>query len=161
MRRWGARTLAAAGAWGLLLGYAAISERSMRPAALAAAVVAALAVGWLCADTSVLLGDGPRWQLYRANTTWRTFDPRFARLSQDIAEASDRSAAAGAVHASLLRVTERVLADKYGVDLVRDPIAARLVLGQSLASYLDDGPSKDRDVVSPQVLAALDRLESL
>jgi len=160
VRRWGGRALAAAVVWGLLVGYAALSERSVRPVALAAAVAAVLAVGWLCTDT-FLVDQPPRWQLYRPSNAWRTYDPRFARLSQEIAEAPDRRAAAAAVHASLMTIADGLLLDKYGVDRAGDPEAARRILGESLTSYLRAGPGKDRDIFSPRVSAALDRLESL
>lgn len=160
MRRWGGRALVVVVVWGLLIGYAALSERSVRPVALAAAVVAVLAVGWLCTDT-FLLNPPPRWHLYRPSNAWRTYDPRFARLSQEIAEAPDRRAAAAAVHFSLVGVADGILLDKYGVDRAVDPESARRILGESLTSYLDTDPGKDRDIFSPRVSAALDRLESL
>ncbi|MGI8701191.1 MAG: hypothetical protein ACR2JU_08295 [Nocardioidaceae bacterium] len=160
MRRWLPRALTAAAVWGLALAYALISDRAVYPAALAAAVVATLAVCWLWADTS-FLSQPPRWQLYRSSTAWRTYDPRFVRLAQEVAETADQREAAAAVHDHLVKVADRLLLDTYDVDRAADPAAARRVLGEPLASYLDDGPGRDRDVMSPRVSAALDRLESL
>ncbi len=160
MRPWGGRVLVAALAWGLLLGYAALSERPARPVALGTAVVAVLAIGWLIADT-FLLDPPPRWELYRPSNAWRTHDPRFARLSQQVAEATDQRTACAAIHASLVGVADRLLLDKYGIERSTDPAAARRVLGEPLTSYLNTGPGREADPSSPRVLAALDRLEAL
>lgn len=160
MRRWAVRGLTAVGLWALILGYAALSERSVTLLELAAAVVAVLAVGWMCGDAFVV-ESAPKWQMYRASTAWRTFDPRFARLSQQIADASDARAASTAVHVNLDGIAERLLREKYGVDRAGDPEAARRILGDDLTSYLAEEAGRDKDVASPRVSAALDRLESL
>lgn len=160
MTPWTGRLLSAAAFFATAWGYAAISDRPVQPLALAAAAGAAVALYWLWADT-FFLDRAPRWQLYRSATAWRTYDPRFARLAQEVAESADQREAVIAVHMHLVRVADRLLRDKYDVTRAADPAAAARILGEPLASYLADGPGKDRDVTSPRIAAALDRLESL
>lgn len=160
MSRWVGRLLGAAAVFGLAWAYAAISDRPVQPVALATAAISILAVCWLWADT-FFLDRAPRWQLYRAATAWRTYDPRFARLAQEVAETSDQREAVVAVHQHLVRVADRILRDAYDVDSFADSAAATRILGEPTATYLADGPGKDRNVTSPRIAAALDRLESL
>lgn len=160
MRRWASRAVAVLVSWGMVLGYAALADRPAHPVAVGVAVLTLFTVGWLGADAFARL-ETPRWQLYRAARPWRSYDPRFARLTQQIADAADRDAAAAAVHASLTGITERLLLDRYDVDAATDPETARRILGEPLASYLETGPEPGTRLVSPRLSAALDRLESL
>ena len=160
MNRWARRAGVASVVLGLALLYATISGRAVDRPAVAAAVAAAFAVGWLCVDTSYL-PSAPHWQLYRATSAWRTHDPRFGRLAQELAESADRRDAAAAVHSHLVRVADRLLLDEYAVSRAVDPDAARRLLGEPLTTYLDSGPGRDDGVGAPLVSAALDRLESL
>jgi hypothetical protein len=160
MRRWLKRALAAVCVWLAAIGFALFTERHPHPFALGAAVVATLTVGWLCVD-AFQGAETPQWSLYRAPAPARTFDPRFSRLSQELDEATDRQAASLAVHGSLSAVADRILLDKYGVDLEHDPDTAREILGDQVWSYFEATPDGDKIVFSPQLFAVLDRLESL
>lgn len=160
MSRWLPRGLIPAVVFAMVWLYAAGSGRSVYPVSIAAAAAAGASVCWLWVDTCYL-DEAPRWRLYRSATAWRTYDPRFARLAQEVAESSNQKAAVAAIHAHLVRVADRLLLDTYAVDRAADPAGARQVLGEPLATYLDAGPARERQVVTPRVLAALDRLESL
>jgi hypothetical protein len=160
MSRWLARAVTAVAVWGLLLGYARLDDRQPHPVGLAAAVVSVLAVVWLCAD-AYEVARPPEWELYHSRAPARSFDPRFSRLSQELAESSSREAVALAVQTSVGAVADRILLDMYGVDRGRDPEAARRILGDQTADYLVRDPRRDKDVFTPQLSAVLTRLESL
>ncbi len=154
------RILLAVVVWLALLGFGSIDDRKLYPVALAAAVAAALAVVWLCQD-AYIVAEPPQWALYHSPAPSRTFDPRFSRLSQELADASDRQAAALAVYTSVAGVADRILRDTYVVDRALDPAAADRILGESISSYLAAGPSRAKNVFSPQLFDVLTRLESL
>jgi hypothetical protein len=160
MKRWAARGVVAVAVWALLVGYVRLDDRQPHPLGLATAVVAVLAVVWLCSD-AYAVAVPPQWQLYYSRSPARTFDPRFSRLSQELAEASNRQAAATAVHTSLADVADRILLDTYGVDRARDPDGARAILGEATTAYLAADPTRQKDVFSRQLLDVLTRLESL
>lgn len=160
MRRWVWRIVTAFGVWAAVIGYGELTDRRPHLLALAGAVAAILTVVWLCVD-ALELSDPPQWTLYRSPTPERTFDPRFSRLSQELAEAADRRSASIAVHRSLSAVADRILRDKYDVDRARDPSAARDILGEPAASYLEAAPGTEKAVFSPLLFDVLDRLESL
>ncbi len=160
MRRWLFRGVVAAAVWAALLGYAALDDRQPHPVGLAAAVTAVLAVVWLCTD-AYEVAEPPQWALYQSISPDRTFDPRFSRLSQEIAEASDRKAASRAVHQSLSQVADKILLERYGVNRGVDPDAAREVLGGPTSAFLGVDPEDDARVFSPALSDVLTRLESL
>ncbi|MDX6298189.1 MAG: hypothetical protein QOI51_2046 [Nocardioidaceae bacterium] len=160
MKRWAQRGVAALAVWAALLGYAELDNRRPHPVGLAAAVLAILAVVWLCTD-AYEVAQPPQWALYHSRPPTRSFDPRFSRLSQQLAEATDRHAAAVAVHTSVSQAAEGILLDKYGVDSARDPEQARQILGDLAADFVAAGPAEDRFVFSPELFDVLDRLESL
>src|SRR5581483_2553654 len=99
MMRWLARLAVAAALWGALCLWANLDDRNPYYLGLAAAVLASLTVVWLCVDAySVALP--PQWEIHYSHSPGRTFDPRFSRLSQELAEAANRQAAATALHES-------------------------------------------------------------
>jgi len=160
MKRWVLRGVAGVCLWGAVIGYAELTDRRPHLLALAGAVAALLTVVWLCAD-AFELADPPQWSLYRSPSPERTFDPRFSRLSQELAEASDRRAASVALHNSLAAVADRILLDKYDVDHAHQPEAAREILGEPATSYLEAEPGIEKVVFSRLLSDVLDRLESL
>jgi len=160
MKVWLQRAAVGICVWLAAIAFAIFTERHPHPLALAAAVAAVLTVVWLCVD-AFQTTEAPQWSLYRAPAPPRTFDPRFSRLSQELNEATDRRAASVALHTSLSAVADRILLDKYAVDLEREPAAAREILGEQAWSYLEARPSSEKVVFSPQVFDVLDRLESL
>lgn len=160
MSRWVWRIVTAVGLWGAAIGYGELTDRTPHLLPLAAAVAAILAVVWLCTD-ALEVSEPPQWTLYRSATPERTFDPRFSRLSQELAEASDRRSASIAVHRSLTAIADRMLRDRYDVDRAENPSAARDILGEPAASYLDTVPGTEKLVFSPLLFDVLDRLESL
>jgi hypothetical protein len=160
MRRWLARMVIAGCVWAAVIGYAELTDRRPHLLALAGAVVALMTLVWLVADV-LGLADPVEWSLYRAPSPDRTFDPRFSRLSQELAEASDRHAASVALHASLSAVADRILLDTYDVDRAADPSRARDILGDDTVWYLEAEPGAEKVVFSARVSAVLDRLESL
>lgn len=160
MRRWAGRVVAAVVIWLIVVGYAMLLGRTPHVLALATAVAAVLAVVWLCMD-ALAVTTPPEWGLYLPVSATRTFDPRFSRLSQLLADAADRRSASKAVHTSVADVADTLLRDKYGVDLAGDPDAARTVLGEEVWAYLAVDPAKEKDVFSERLLGVLARLEAL
>lgn len=160
MRLWALRAAAAVVVWGVVVAFAYFIERPPHLVVDAAAVGALLTVVWLVADASDL-AEKPDWSLYHSPSPDRTFDPRFSRLSQELADASDRRAASTALHDSLDAVADRILLDKYDIDRTRDPEAARTILGEDVSTYLAKVPGSEKTVFSPELSAVLDRLESL
>jgi hypothetical protein len=160
VRRWAGRAAGAAALWLLVLGYAYLDDRTPHVVGLAAAVTAILAVVWLSVDA--FEDTRPTyWRIHATRIPTRTFDPRFSRLSQMLAEASDRRAAAEAVHSSIAAVTDALLRDKFRIDRHDDPAAARALLGDEVWVYLNDGHGNDKNVFSERLLGVLARLESL
>jgi hypothetical protein len=160
MMRWGSRVVTACFVWVVLVGYGWLAERETHYLALTAAVAAVMTVVWLCTD-AYAVALPPEWHLYYTRSPARSFDPRFSRLSQELAEASDRRAAALAVHSSVEKVADVILVDKYGIDRAADPQAAGLVLGEETMDYLAANPERERDVFSDRLFHVLERLESL
>lgn len=154
------RVVAAVALWGLLIGYAKLDDRQPHAVGLAAAVGAVLAAVWLCVD-AYEVADPPQWTLYHSRPVSRSFDPRFSRLSQELAEASNRQAASFAVHVSVERVADRILLDKYGVDRAAEPATASQILGNQATAFLAADPAADKNVFTPQLSDVLTRLESL
>lgn len=160
MRRWAGRVALAVVIWLVVVGYAKLLGRTPHVLALATAVAAVLAVVWLWMD-ALAVTRPPEWGLYLPRTPTRTFDPRFSRLSQMLADAPDRRSASEAVHTSVADVADTLLRDKYGVDLAADPEAARTVLGDEVWAYLAVDAAKEKDVFSERLLGVLARLEGL
>ncbi len=159
-KRWLLRGLVAVAVWAGVTGFAELTDRRPHLLALAGAVAAVVAVGWLCTDT-LGLADAADWSLYRSPSPDRSFDPRFSRLSQELAEATDRRTASAVLHASLVAVADQILFDRYDVDRARQPVEAKDILGERATAYLAAGPGAETDVSSPRVSHVLDRLESL
>lgn len=160
MRLWAPRAAAVVLIWVLVVAFAYFIERPPHLVVDAAAVGALLTVGWLLADATGR-AEPPDWSLYHSSSPDRTFDPRFSRLSQELADASNRRAASLVVHDSLDAVADRILLDKYDIDRARDPDAARTILGEQVSAYLCQVPGSEKTVFSPELSAVLDRLESL
>lgn len=159
-QRWLVRAVAALVLWACALAFAALTDRGVYPVALAAGVLALLAVVWLAQDT-IGLAETPPWSLYSSAAARRTFDPRFSRLSQDLAEAADRRSASLALHASLDLIADQILLEEYDVDRERDPERAREILGEQVTAYLASAPGSERQLFSPELDRVLDRLEML
>jgi hypothetical protein len=157
---WISRVTVATVVWALLVGWALLDNRQPHYLGVAAAVAACFTVGWLCAD-AYTLALPPQWEMYYSRSVGRTFDPRFSRLSQELAEARSREAAAVAVHANVARVADRILLDKYGVERGAEPDRAAQVLGAEITGYLAVDPRRERDVFSDRLFDVLARLESL
>jgi hypothetical protein len=160
LRRWIVRAVVAGCVFGAVLAFALLTDRSPDAWVVAGSVVAVLAVVWLGMDT-IELADPPDWSLYRSASPARTFDPRFSRLSQELAEAADRQGASLALHQSLADVADTILLEKYDVDRARAPAAADEILGEPVTAYLASEPGTERVVFSPALFDVLDRLESL
>lgn len=140
--------------------WARLDNRDPHYLGLAAAVLAGLAVIWLCVDAySVSLP--PQWELYFSRSPGRSFDPRFSRLSQELAEASNRQTASIALHDSIEKIADEILRTKYGVERRTDPEGAQRVLGPEVSAYLAVDPNRERDVFSQRLFDVLTRLESL
>jgi len=160
MMRWLARLAVAAALWGALCLWANLDDRNPYYLGLAAAVLASLTVVWLCVDAySVALP--PQWEIHYSHSPGRTFDPRFSRLSQELAEAANRQAAATALHESIESLADGLLRDKYGIERGTDPEEAQRVLGPEVTAYLATEPRREREPFSPRLFDVLTRLESL
>lgn len=160
MRRWIRRTVVAVLAWGALIGYAELTDRTPHLIPLAGGLFATLAVCWLCLD-GFELAEPPHWWLYRSTSSGRTLDPRFSRLSQALAETDDAARVSAFLHDSLVETADTRLRDVRGVDRAEQPEAARALLGNRVADYLNGPPPLDRNPFSPTVDAVLDTLEAL
>ena len=157
---WLLRVLGAASVWGLIVAWAVLDDRDPHYIGLAAAVGAAFAVIWLWVD-ACSFALPPQWYVYNRRPIARSFDPRFSRLSQELAEAASRQEAAVAVHLNVAKVADQILVDKYGVVRSRDVEEAARILGPETSAYLVANPNRERDVFSPQLFDVLARLESL
>ena len=161
MSRWVWRIVTAVGLWGAAIGYGELTDRTPHLLPLAAAVAAILAVVWLCTD-ALEVSEPPQWTLYRSAAPERTFDPRFSRLSQELAEASDRRSASIAVHRSLTAIADRMLRDRYDVDRRREPDRQPATYSVSPRRRTSTAvPGTEKLVFSPLLFDVLDRLESL
>jgi len=87
-------------------------------------------------------------------------DARFSRLAQSFSDGSDPAALAVRIQRDLGAVVDHRLASTYAVDRHADPQAARRVLGDDLANYLEQ-PARHRRGRAARLSALLTRIESL
>jgi hypothetical protein len=160
VRHWLNRIAVGLAVWGFLVWWARLDDRHPHYLGIGAAVAAAFTIIWLCAD-AYSVAIPPQWEMYYSRSVGRTFDPRFSRLSQELAEADSREAAAIAVHNNVARVADQILVDKYGIDRSADPDRAAQVLGPEITGYLASDARRERDVFSDRLFDVLARLESL
>lgn len=162
-RSWWRRGAAVLAVWGLLVGYAELTNRPFSIVALLPVALAVLAVWWFATDTAGSTLP-PDWRPFRHQPVMRTFDSRFTRLRQDVTEIGQRPAAEIDVRRALLVASNALLLEDYGIDAVAQPAARADVLGADAVAFIDGaGPATRAGDLTylPRLFAVLDRLETL
>ncbi len=158
--RWRRRSLAALVSW--LVGWAATAALGAhpQPVLLALATAAVFAVVGAAVDVREFVDQADWVPPHRARPRQLGLDPRFSRLSQSFNDGTDPQVVAERVHETLVRVVDDILASRHGIDRERDPQAARQVLGDEVAHYLDQPPHYRRSRFQ-RMPSLLTRIESL
>jgi hypothetical protein len=119
-----------------------------RPLLVVLTVVAAFACWSLVADVAgarhALNVDAPRRRLV---PRWG-LDARFSRLAATLRPPHDPHLVASQVHATLVGIVDERLLAHHGVDRAADPDAARAVMGDVLADYIERPPATPRNLMS-------------
>jgi hypothetical protein len=155
-RRVAVPLLAAGAAWALT---AWIGMRP-RPLLVVLTVLAAFACWWLVEDLAgsryALELDPPRRRLI---PRWG-LDARFSRLAATLRPPHDPQLVASQVHATLVGLVDERLIAHHGIDRAADPNAARAVMGDVLADYVDHEPTARRNLM-PYLSDMVTRIEAI
>lgn len=158
--RWRRRSLAAVVIW--LVGWAATAALGAhpQPVLLALTTAATIALAGVAVDVHAFVDEADWVPPHRARPRQWGLDPRFSRLSQSFNDGTDPQVVAERIHQSLVRVVDDMLVNRHGIDREQDPRAARRILGDEVADYLDRPPRHRRGHFQ-QLPSLLTRIESL
>ncbi len=159
-RTWARWLTISAAAWVVLyFGVKGIGGDA-EPVLLAALVLSAVGtvgvVGMVNAITDEVDWTPPHRSRSRA---WGR-DARFSRLAQSLTDGGNPAALAVRIQRELGAVVDHRLESTYAVDRLADPQAARRILGDDLADYLEQ-PARHRRGQAARLATLLTRIESL
>lgn len=159
-RTWARWAAISAGGWLALYLTAKGVGSDAEPVLLAALLLSAVSlvgiVAIVNATTDEVDWTPPHRSLSRA---WGR-DARFSRLAQSLSDGGDPAAIAVRVQSELRAVVDHRLVSTYAVDRHADPQAARRILGDALADYLEQ-PTRHRRGQTARLAALITRIESL
>lgn len=160
VRRWWRRVLLAVAGWLVAWGFIALRGGSPQPLLLAIAAATAVVVGGVVVDALAGVGEVDWTPAHSAYSRQWGLDPRFSRLSRSFTDGTEPQQVAEQVHDSLCVVVDGLLETRHGIDRHGDPEAARVVLGDEVAAYLQRPPRYRRGHFS-ELLPLLTAMESL
>lgn len=160
IRRWRSRILVAGCTWLAMWGFTTLRGSNPQPWLLALVAVAAVAVGGVVIDARAAVSAADWRPAHRANPRQWGLDPRFSRLSRSFTDGTDPQLVADQVHASLCGVVDGLLIARHGIDRQQAPEAARGVLGDDVADYLNGPAHYSRGYFEklPSLLTAMEAL---
>lgn len=159
-RTWAQWVAVSAGGWlAIFLGAKALGSDA-EPVLLAALVLSVVGFAHIVDDVNEVTDEVDWAPPHRARSRAWGRDARFSRLAQSFTDGSDPAALAVRVHRDLCAVVDHRLASAYAVDRHADPAAARRILGDHLADYLEQ-PVRHRRGQAARLSALLTRIESL
>ncbi len=158
--RWRHRALSALVTWLVLWVLTAWLGTHPQPLLLALVTAAAFTFVGVVVDAQASVDEADWVPAHRSRAYQRGLDPRFSRLSHSFHDGTDPQLVVAEVHDSLNRVVDGLLISRHGVDRDQDPEAARRILGDEVAAYLDSPPRYRRGHFD-QLPGLLTRIESL
>lgn len=159
-RTWARWVAISAGGWlAVYLGAKALGSDA-EPVLLAALVLSVVGFVDIVGIVDEVTDEVDWTPPHRARSRAWGRDARFSRLAQSFSDGSDPAALAVRVHGDLSAVVDHRLASTYAVDRHADPAAARRILGDDLANYLEQ-PVRHRRGQAARLSALLTRIESL
>ncbi|MBA2697879.1 MAG: hypothetical protein H0U61_03800 [Nocardioidaceae bacterium] len=157
---WTRWLLAAVFCWSALYFGALAVGSHAEPVLLAALVLAVDVALGMIGELSAATDEVDWTPPHRSRARSWGRDARFSRLAQSFSDGSDPQALAVRVHGDLSAVVDHRLASTYAVDRRTDPQAARGILGEQLADYLEQ-PVRHRRGEAARLSALLTRIEAL